>query len=70
MYLDKNKTAYNSYFKWKKHVQFIDNGPRFYNFPICELCIRLNLDIREGVQNHIIHDMNKFWGVENNCKII
>jgi alpha-1,3-fucosyltransferase len=23
-YLDSNKTAFNSYFKWKKHVNFLD----------------------------------------------
>jgi alpha-1,3-fucosyltransferase len=68
LFLDKNKTAYNSYFKWKKNIKFNNNGPRFGS--ICEMCLRLNLDIHEGVENHIITDMNQFWNAENNCNII
>ena len=68
LYLDKNKTAFNSYFKWKKNIKFVENGPRLGQ--ICELCIRLNLDIHEGIKNHVIKDMTKFWGSDNDCKII
>ena len=66
IYLDRNNTAYNSYFKWKKYIKFIDDGPR--NGQICEMCIRLNLDSHLGVKKSIITDMKKFWSVENNCK--
>ncbi len=66
MFLDNNKTAYNSYFKWKKYIKFIDNGPR--NGQICELCLRLNLDIYEGIENHVITDMNKFWSAGSDCE--
>ncbi len=68
--MDKNKTAYNSYFKWKKNIKFNNDSIGFVNFPICELCLRLNLDIYEGIGNHIIEDMNKFWNAESDCKIM
>ena len=68
IYLDKNKTAYNSYFKWKRYVKFI-SSPGWSNFPLCEMCIRLNLEIYEGVQSNIIKDMNKFWNLDSDCII-
>jgi alpha-1,3-fucosyltransferase len=68
MFLDKNKTAYNSYFKWKENIKFINDGLIFGH--ICEFCIRLNLDIHEGVENHIITDMEKFWSGEDHCKLV
>ena len=66
LFLDKNKTAYNSFFKWKKYIKFKDSSLR--NGHICELCVRLNLDVYEGIENHVITDMKKFWSVENNCR--
>jgi hypothetical protein len=33
-YLDSNKTAYNSYFKWKKHVKFDLANVNFGNYTI------------------------------------
>jgi alpha-1,3-fucosyltransferase len=68
IFLDKNKTAYNSYFKWKKHVRFFNNGPRMHN--LCELCIRLNLDFYNGVKNSVIGDLHKFWSTDYDCKSV
>ena len=65
IYLSSNKEAYNSYFKWKKHVSF--NGPR--NGHICELCILLNLDVYNGIQASNIGNMKDFWNANNECKI-
>ena len=47
IYLDKNKTAYNSYFKWKKHIQFYRYLPKNYGYvysPLCDMCIHLHLE--------------------------
>ena len=68
IYLDGNKTAYNSYFKWKKYVKFIENGP--YYAMMCEFCIQLNLDLYEGIKTHVISDMNKFWSSGTDCNNI
>ncbi|RNA18622.1 glyco 3-alpha-L-fucosyltransferase A-like [Brachionus plicatilis] len=40
-YLDQNKTAYNSYFKWKKYVLFKD---RLVHNNFCDMCLMLNLE--------------------------
>ena len=57
-YLDKNKTAYNSYFAWKENIVFEDaNG----FCPICDMCIRLNLDKFSGVKKSIIEDIGGYW---------
>ncbi len=41
VYLDKNSTAYNEYFKWKKHVVF--NSFMGLGTMICDMCIKLHL---------------------------
>jgi hypothetical protein len=57
IYLDSNKTAYNSYFKWKKHVQFYTALNIHYGFsPICDMCIYLHLEDFFGIKKKIIND--------------
>jgi hypothetical protein len=68
IYLNGNKTAYNSYFKWKKYIKFIDNGLHYA--VICEFCILLNLDFHEGIKRSVITDMNKFWSSKTDCNNI
>jgi hypothetical protein len=49
VYLDKNKTAYNSYFKWKKYIKI---RPSFLPVNmICDICIQLNLERYFGIES-------------------
>ena len=68
LFLDSNKTAYNSYFKWKKHVKFSTNQKPFS--PFCDMCIKLHLDDFNGqIKQSIIKDMSpKFWSVKFDCR--
>ena len=65
-YLDSNKTAYNSFFKWKKYVKF--EKFRSTMTPICEMCIYLHLEDYFGIQKKIINDLSKFASINENCK--
>lgn len=65
-YLDKNKTAYNSYFKWKKYALFKDKLV-FSNF--CDMCIQLNLENYIPIKRNIIQNIGALWGKKENCKI-
>ena len=44
LYLERNKTAYNAYFQWKRYVNFRDEGERVDAGFLCEMCIRLHLE--------------------------
>lgn len=66
IYLDKNRTAYNSYFMWKKHVCFLSHEK--IRSPICDICIKLNLDEHLGFQQNIIPNVSTFWDSSSNCK--
>ena len=60
LYLDKNSTAYNSYFKWKKHVKFLDKMIS-YGF-ICEMCIHLHLESFFGIlPRKTIRNYDLYW---------
>jgi hypothetical protein len=65
IYLDKNVTAYNSYFKWKKHVSFYNNSNSFG--PICNMCIQLQLENYFGIKKRVIDDIPGYWSKKNNC---
>lgn len=66
-YLDKNKTAYNSYFKWKRYV-IIRNYTEPHASEICEFCIRLNLERYTGVKKKIIKNLQQFWQQKIDCQ--
>ena len=66
LYLDSNKTAYNSYFKWKKHVNFLDYTVS-YGF-VCEMCIHLHLETFYGITRKVYNDWNSYWNKETQCK--
>jgi alpha-1,3-fucosyltransferase len=65
LHLDSNKTAYNSFFKWKKYLKYNPNTARHGH--ICEMCIKLNLDYYLGIEKKSIKDFNMLWGDEENC---
>ena len=65
LYLNRNKTAYNSYFKWKKFVRFEKKAVKVGHF--CEMCIKLNLNYYLGIKESVIKDFKEFWGDDKNC---
>ncbi len=64
MYLDSNKTAFNSYFKWKKYVKFDQPTVGVY----CDMCIQLQLEEYFGIQKSIIKNIGKYWNKKTECK--
>jgi hypothetical protein len=65
-YLSKNKEAYNSYFKWKKYVQFGTHKYSMHYF--CNICIQLQLEELIGMKKSIINDIAAYWSKEKNCR--
>ena len=65
--ISQNKTAYNSFFRWKEHVTF-QRPIRFST--ICHMCIQLNLERHLGVKKSVVKSIKDYWSVENNCKLI
>ncbi len=66
MYLDKNATAYNSYFKWKEHVKF-----HSFALPlsmVCHMCIKLHLESHFGIESKLIQNIDEKWNRNLNCK--
>ncbi len=68
IYLSKNSTAYNSYFRWKKHVHFFEPDRSGISF-ICDLCIKLQLNSYFGTETKILTNVNQFWNQEKDCII-
>jgi hypothetical protein len=58
-YLDQNKTAFNSYFKWKKHIWFHNIKMQYSS--ICSMCIKLQLEEYTGVKKHIVNNVQEIW---------
>lgn len=67
MFLSKNTTAYNAYFAWKRNIKFVDYP---YFGPLCELCIRLNLELYEGVKHKTIVQLDEFWSAKKDCRMV
>ena len=65
VYLDKNTTAFNSYFKWKKHIWFHNLKAEYCT--ICSMCIKLQLEEIYGIEKKIITNMNEYWN-KNQCR--
>ena len=59
VYLSSNTTAYNLYFKWKKHVNFGTFENHFA--PLCDMCIKLHLESFFGIKKKIVTDVEKYW---------
>ena len=60
-HLDKNDTAYNAYFEWKRKYKVVK-----YTYWICQLCKALH-DPEKPAK--IYNELTKFWGIEETCKI-
>ena len=57
LYLDKNNTAYNEYFKWRQKYRPVPEVSRF-----CSLCEVLSSGIPKGVS-----DLHEFWEIQGKC---
>ena len=64
-YLSKNSTAYNSYFEWRKYIRYQPNHTYFN--PICDMCIKLQLESYFGIEQSIIQDLDYYWNDDNLC---
>ena len=66
LYLDKNLTAYNSYFKWKKHVSF---RSQVTFAPLCDMCIQLQLETFYGlIKPKVVHGLGEYWSRKGSCR--
>jgi hypothetical protein len=67
LYLDGNATAYNSYFKWRRHVSFVHKPFPTNEMPnsVCDLCIFLHLEEHYGLRRRVVSDMDKYWSTDN-----
>lgn len=61
-HLSRNKTAYNSFFKWKKYIRFTYNEYKSF----CDMCIKLNLEDYFGIKQSVTYDLD--WDSIGNCK--
>jgi hypothetical protein len=62
IYLSKNATAYNSYFKWRQFIVPVDHQYQVY----CDMCVKLNLETFYGVANKTFNIRNT-WNVKKKC---
>ena len=63
--VDSNITLFNSFFKWKKHVNFF-NTIVSYGF-ICEMCIQSHLDHHFPIKQKVYTDFDKYWNKQTQC---
>lgn len=62
LYLSKNTTAYNSYFKWKKYIKLTNNEYKSF----CDMCIKLHLEDFFGPKLGVVNDLG--WNYKKMCK--
>ena len=60
-YIDRNNTAYLEYFRWRQHALHI-KLPKY----ICELCLKLFLDDRDGKEQRLEH-IDQYWNRQSQC---
>nr|XP_045620449.1 alpha-(1,3)-fucosyltransferase C-like [Procambarus clarkii] len=63
IYLDKNDTAYNEYFRWKRYHR-VPNSWENWSKPYCELCERLHADHTVKVY----HDIHQWFVEGSSCR--
>jgi hypothetical protein len=61
IYLDSNRTAYNDYFKWKRHVTFHEKIITNSINVMCDICIRLHMDDQFGVKRQVLGNLSNYW---------
>ena len=58
-YLNKNDTAYNEYFEWKKFYRMVSFDP------VCAFCQKLHDELLTG---RVYHNIGRFWSVAEQCQ--
>ena len=67
-YLDRNATAYNELFKWKKFVKSNYFAKPIRSGFLCEMCIQLHLEEKLGlVKQKQLVDLKSQFGLFENC---
>ena len=64
LYLDKNSTAYNEYFSWKRKYKsggVLQNGLDGNYHWMCDLCALAN---NASVKNNVYEHLEQFWSME------
>lgn len=59
LYLDRNHTAYNEYFWWRRHFK-----PVLPESWTCQMCAALNND---ALPSKVYNNIGEFWGERSNC---
>ena len=57
-YLDKNDTAYNKYFEWKKIYRMVNFNP------VCAFCQKLH---EQSPHGRVYHNIGRFWSIAEQC---
>ena len=60
LYLDRNDTAYNEYFWWRRHFK-----PVLPESWTCQMCAALNNDT---VPSKVYNNIDEYWGERSNCE--
>jgi hypothetical protein len=69
-YLDRNATAYNEFFKWKRFISTEYFTERKLMGFLCEMCIQLHLEEAVGhVKEGRLTDLKRRFGLFENCGV-
>lgn len=67
-YLATNQTAYSAYFAWKRYFRVDDPNPAPNHSYLCEMCIKLQLEMHTGLKRSIFNDHSRRMGMNENCR--
>ena len=70
IYLSQNSSAYNAYFKWKRHISFLEHSIEPIMAPICSMCIQLYLERfspQGNIKQKVIEDAGRLWNKKLDC---
>jgi hypothetical protein len=67
-YLNRNNTAYNEYFKWKRFIKsdFHTNMTVKMGF-LCEMCLQLHLEDYLGIKRKKLRNLKQKFGLKESC---
>jgi hypothetical protein len=66
--LDRNRTAYNQYFKWKKYINHRRSSELVKGGYLCEMCIQLHLEEQTNIlKRKQLTQLDELFGMKENC---